>query len=88
MVCAEWWAFEILSIFAGWITVEALDAHSVIVQFEYLTYMIPVGFALAASTRIGNALGMKDIDLFSMMSFLPSSSFSSSSSSFLSEMLP
>jgi MATE family multidrug resistance protein len=60
MVCAEWWAFEILAIFAGWITVEALGAHSIIIQFEYLSYMIPAGIAVAAQTRVGNSLGAND----------------------------
>jgi len=62
MVCAEWWAFEILAIFAGWMSINALGAHTIVIQASSLCYMIPWGLSSAVSTRVGNALGAGDAE--------------------------
>eukprot|EP01126_Amoeba_proteus_P055791 TRINITY_DN6946_c0_g1_i3.p1 TRINITY_DN6946_c0_g1~~TRINITY_DN6946_c0_g1_i3.p1 ORF type:complete len:399 (+),score=63.61 TRINITY_DN6946_c0_g1_i3:104-1300(+) len=60
MMCAEWWAFEIVVIFSGWISVEGLASMSIIQNTWYFTYMIPYGISIAAGSRVGNELGAKN----------------------------
>lgn len=53
MVCAEWWAFEILALAAGLLGETKLAAQAVILNTCSLTYSIPLGVCIATSTRIG-----------------------------------
>lgn len=57
MLCAEWWAFEILTIFASFLGTEAVAAQSVIVSCAALVFMIPLGIGIATASLVGNALG-------------------------------
>uniref|UniRef100_A0A673X851 Multidrug and toxin extrusion protein 1-like n=1 Tax=Salmo trutta TaxID=8032 RepID=A0A673X851_SALTR len=57
MLCLEWWTFEIGGILAGLINEVELGAQSVVYQLAVITYMFPLGFSVAASVRVGNALG-------------------------------
>ncbi|XP_045573439.1 multidrug and toxin extrusion protein 1 [Salmo salar] len=57
MLCLEWWTFEIGGILAGLISEVELGAQSVVYQLAAITYMFPLGFSVAASVRVGNALG-------------------------------
>ncbi|KXS16294.1 MATE efflux family protein [Gonapodya prolifera JEL478] len=57
MVAAEWWAFELTSLLAGWLGPHSLASHSIITTTGSLTYMLPLGVAVAVTNRIGNALG-------------------------------
>ncbi|TPX64592.1 hypothetical protein SpCBS45565_g05753 [Spizellomyces sp. 'palustris'] len=57
MTCSEWWAFEIVALAAGWIGDKELAAQTIVLNTCSLTYVIPLGISIAASTRIGNALG-------------------------------
>jgi MATE family multidrug resistance protein len=57
LTCYEWWAFEILTIFAGMISTTALGAHIIIYQWSILVFMVPLGAAQAASTLTGNFIG-------------------------------
>ena len=43
MQCFEWWAFEVIAIFAGIISVTDLAAQVVIINIIGLVYMIPLG---------------------------------------------
>ena len=54
MLCFEWWCFELLAIFSGLISVEALAAEVVIVNIVTFIFMIPLGTSYSASafTRI------------------------------------
>ncbi|XP_063792140.1 multidrug and toxin extrusion protein 1-like isoform X2 [Pseudophryne corroboree] len=61
MVCVEWWAFEIGIILSGVLGVEDLGAQSIIYQMASLIFMVPVGFSIAVSVLIGQALGAGDI---------------------------
>ena len=53
MVCFEWWLFEILAIFAGLMSVEALAAEVIIVNMVSFVFMIPLGCSFAASAFTG-----------------------------------
>ncbi|NXW44976.1 S47A2 protein, partial [Nyctiprogne leucopyga] len=60
MICIEWWTFEIGSFLAGLLSVVELGAQSVIYELSSAVYMVPLGFSVAASVRVGNALGSGD----------------------------
>ncbi|KAJ7422174.1 Multidrug and toxin extrusion protein 2 [Willisornis vidua] len=61
MLCIEWWTFEIGSFLAGLLSVVELGAQSVINELSCAAYMVPLGFSVAASVRVGNALGSGDV---------------------------
>ncbi|XP_032860784.2 multidrug and toxin extrusion protein 1 [Tyto alba] len=61
MMCIEWWTFEIGSFLAGLLSVVELGAQSVIYVLSSAAYMVPLGFSVAVSVRVGNALGSGDV---------------------------
>uniref|UniRef100_A0A8C9K370 Solute carrier family 47 member 1 n=1 Tax=Panthera tigris altaica TaxID=74533 RepID=A0A8C9K370_PANTA len=62
MLCIEWWAFEIGSLLSGILGMVELGAQSVLYEVTVILYMIPSGFSVATSIRVGNALGAGDIE--------------------------
>lgn len=60
MQCFEWWAFELIAIFAGLISVKDLAAQVAIINVIGFVYMIPLGVQFAASGLVGNAIGAKN----------------------------
>lgn len=70
MVCFEWWAFEILAIFTGYISVKDLAAEVVIINIVSLVFMLPLGISFSASALTGNYLGQLKIDLAKRFAFL------------------
>ncbi|KAJ3217060.1 hypothetical protein HK099_005616 [Clydaea vesicula] len=69
MICTEWWAFEVIALIAGWFGEKSLAAQSIVLTTTSLAYMIPMGISIAASTRIGNALGAHCADMAKISSF-------------------
>ncbi|NXY16900.1 S47A2 protein, partial [Atrichornis clamosus] len=61
MMCIEWWTFEIGSFLAGLLSVVELGAQSIIYELACAAYMVPLGFSVAVSVRVGNALGSGDV---------------------------
>ncbi|XP_063809929.1 multidrug and toxin extrusion protein 2-like isoform X2 [Pseudophryne corroboree] len=61
-ICIEWWSFEIGVFIAGLINVVELGAQAIILQLATLACVIPAGFGVAASVRIGSALGAGDVE--------------------------
>lgn len=59
MLGMEMWAFEALSILAGWLpdSVVAVAAHSVMANVSVLIYTAYAGLSVAANIRVGNCLG-------------------------------
>jgi MATE family multidrug resistance protein len=57
MVCFEWWAFEVLAVLSGYISVAALAAEVVIINIVSFIFMMPLGISYAASSLTGNYLG-------------------------------
>ncbi|XP_071198725.1 multidrug and toxin extrusion protein 1-like isoform X2 [Salvelinus alpinus] len=57
MMCLEWWTYEIGVFMAGLIGEAELGAMSALYQVSSITFMFPLGFAVAANVRMGNALG-------------------------------
>ena len=57
MLCSEWWAFEVLTIFASLVSTEAVAAQAVIMQLSTLSFMFPLGLGITTTSFIGNTLG-------------------------------
>ncbi|KAI5096827.1 multidrug and toxin extrusion protein 1 [Silurus meridionalis] len=57
MLCVEWWTYEIGGFLAGLISETELGAQSIVYELATIAYMFPLGFGVAASVRVGNALG-------------------------------
>ncbi|XP_060114960.1 multidrug and toxin extrusion protein 2-like [Heteronotia binoei] len=62
MMCIEWWTFEIGSFLSGMISVVELGAQSIIYELATVAYLLPQGMSVAASVRVGNALGAGDAE--------------------------
>ena len=62
MLCFEWWCFELLAIFSGLMSVEALAAEVIVVNLVTFIFMIPLGTGYAASAFTGYFLGQGKID--------------------------
>jgi multidrug resistance protein, MATE family len=61
MLCFEWWAFELLAIFTGYIGVDELAAEVVIINIVTFIFMLPLGISCAASAFTGKYLGQRKI---------------------------
>ncbi|XDV39069.1 hypothetical protein PO909_008361 [Leuciscus waleckii] len=57
LLCVQWWAYEIGGFLAGLISEAELGAQSIVFELATIAFMFPLGFAVAASLRVGNALG-------------------------------
>nr|XP_025719701.1 multidrug and toxin extrusion protein 1-like [Callorhinus ursinus] len=62
MLCVEWWAYEVGSLLSGILGTVELGAQSVVYELTVILYMIPSGFSVAASVRVGTALGAGNIE--------------------------
>ncbi|CDW80600.1 na+-driven multidrug efflux pump [Stylonychia lemnae] len=61
MLCFEWWAFEFLAIFSGYISVASLAAEIVIINIVSFIFMMPLGISYAASSLTGYYVGQGNI---------------------------
>ncbi|KAJ8386227.1 hypothetical protein AAFF_G00175470 [Aldrovandia affinis] len=57
MLCLQWWVYEIGGFLAGLISEVELGAQSIAYQLGSIAFMFRQGFGVAASVRVGNALG-------------------------------
>ena len=62
MLCFEWWAFELLALLSGLISVEAQAAEIVVINMASFFFMVPLGTSYAASALTGFFLGEAKID--------------------------
>lgn len=62
MICIEWWSFEIGVFLAGLIGKTELGAQSVLFQLETIAYVLPYGFEIASTIKVGHYLGRGDKD--------------------------
>lgn len=62
-LCLEWWAFEAISVFCGWVedADTVIGANAVMLNISAMTYVIYLGISAAASIRVGTALGMSSL---------------------------
>jgi multidrug resistance protein, MATE family len=56
LLCAEWWAFEIMSIIAIWISKLDYTVHILMANFNGNFYAISIGFGMAGSILIGKSI--------------------------------
>ncbi|KAI0087217.1 MATE efflux family protein [Irpex rosettiformis] len=59
MVGTEWAAFEIVALAAGKLGALPLAAQSIIMTADQILNTIPFGIGVAASTRVGNLIGLR-----------------------------
>jgi len=57
MLLSEWWAYEILSIFAGLLGTVQVAAQTIILSTAALAYMVPLGLGIATASLVGNSIG-------------------------------
>ncbi|XP_074045349.1 multidrug and toxin extrusion protein 2-like [Macrotis lagotis] len=62
MVCIEWWTFEVGTFLTGMINMTTLGAQAIIYELSSAAYMVPLSLSVAASFRVGNALGAGNTD--------------------------
>ena len=56
----EWGLFSSAALLVGWIGTTALAAHQIALQVAAILFMIPFGISLAATVRVGHAVGRED----------------------------
>jgi MATE family multidrug resistance protein len=56
----EWGLFSSAALLMGWIGVTALAAHQIALQVASILFMVPFGISLAATVRVGHAVGRRD----------------------------
>ncbi len=69
MLCSEWWAYEMLTIFAGKLGTNEVSAENIIMQLAGLAFMIPLGLSVATASIVGNALGANKRNYSIQMSY-------------------
>jgi MATE family multidrug resistance protein len=52
--------FVASAIMMGWISTNALAAHQIALQVAAVTFMVPLGIGMAATVRVGHAVGRRD----------------------------
>jgi len=57
MLCLEWWGFEFVTLMAARMGQTESATQTVLFNILTVTFMVPLGCSVAASTRVGNALG-------------------------------
>ena len=70
MVCTEWWTYEILSLFASMLGLQAVAAQTIMLQLIVTVFMLPLGLGSAASTLVGQAYGACNFNLASRVTYL------------------
>lgn len=56
----EMWAFQAATLLAGLLGEAELAAHTIVLNLASLSFMVPLGVAMAAVTRVGNLIGAGD----------------------------
>jgi multidrug resistance protein, MATE family len=56
----EWGLFSSAALLIGWIGTTALAAHQIASQVATILFMVPFGISLAATVRVGHAVGRRD----------------------------
>ena len=54
---AEWWAYELQALVAGWVGTEGLAAHVAGANVVTAVFMVAIGIQQATSTLVGFSIG-------------------------------
>jgi MATE family multidrug resistance protein len=57
MLCLEWWAFEIMTLFAAYISMNATAVQVIIINIAGLIFMPFLGLQASASVLVGKRIG-------------------------------
>mmetsp|Transcript_36245 Transcript_36245/g.41788 ORF Transcript_36245/g.41788 Transcript_36245/m.41788 type:complete len:176 (-) Transcript_36245:17-544(-) len=57
MLLAEWWAFQTIILFHGWLGVDQLAAIYILFNIGLIMYMFPLGISYSSTSLVGNNLG-------------------------------
>lgn len=61
MIMMDIWCYEIITLEAGYLRVEATAAQIILSNIQVINNQIPLGFSIAASSLIGGAIGEANI---------------------------
>ena len=56
----EYGVFAAAGLMMGWISITALAAHQIALQIASIMFMVPFGISMAATVRVGHAVGRRD----------------------------
>jgi MATE family multidrug resistance protein len=56
-----WWAFDIFTLMASYLSVTIVSAQTIMRSLGLMTYMIPVGFSTACGILVGKSIGCGSI---------------------------
>lgn len=57
----SWWAFEIFTLIATYLSEDIISAQVFLKSLALLTFMVPIGISFACGTLIGNFIGSGDV---------------------------
>lgn len=57
MIILEWTSYEMINIFAGWLSLVEFNASIAISNFSNLLFMFSFGISEATSVLVGNSIG-------------------------------
>lgn len=63
MVCASWWAYEILTFLAGTISVNAQATQTIVASIAGLIIQVPMGLSEGVCAVTGNCIGVNNVEL-------------------------
>jgi MATE family multidrug resistance protein len=58
----EIWAFQFTTLLAGWLGNSSLAASTIVLNLASLSFMLPLGVAVATAARVGNLIGARQPD--------------------------
>jgi MATE family multidrug resistance protein len=58
----EVWVFMTVSLVMGTLGTTPLAGHQIAINLASVSFMVPIGIGAAAATRVGNAIGRRDLD--------------------------
>lgn len=58
----EIWAFQFITLLAGWLGNSSLAASTIVLNLASLSFMLPLGVAVATAARVGNLIGARQPD--------------------------
>jgi len=61
LTCAEWWAFEVLSLVVSTISEEDFTIHIFVLNLGLICFTIPIGFGLSTAILVGREFGKGNV---------------------------
>ena len=63
IICSEWWAFEVLTVISGIISIEAQAIQTIVTSGCAILFEVPLGYQEATCAVIGNCIGAGNVPL-------------------------